>query len=1152
MTSLSKRKYYTLPHEFVRVPHKTFTNLSIRPDIGLQERVVAILRECQQAFSLETITCMACSHGGYIPLHIAPFFREVFFEQTDIRQVANIQANIQEFAVSNIVLEPPSSKPAPEMVFLNDHVAALSLSSSDLPIVLSLHPDNHTHLSTHYKYVYTLSHTQEKWKIYIPENWHAQFCLWFSYFLDGPVLAYDNLVHFCMIVKNGGEQLEEMLKENMPHMDEWTIVDTGSTDDTVAIIERVLKNKKRGKLYHREFTNFRDTRNLCLDLAEKQASVPCKYTMMLDDTYVVRGNLRGFLMEVRGDQVADSFSMYITTDDTKYASNRLFRTETRLRYKHKIHEVLNDHNNVNVIMFEENANILDRRFPYMETRTMERKRQDLMWILEEIEENPTEPRHYYYLAQTYNLLGEYQKAFDAFQKRVEFKNSGFIQERVDAAFESARLANFQLKRPWEECLRLYEFAWRIDDTRPEALYFIGIHYFMEDQYKKAHQYFKQAFDIGFPAHCQHSLKPTLSFHFLPLYLAKTCYFVKDWELGWKSAEFFLKHNKPEDSSYNEVVSWARIYQHLLKYIETPLSLSSDKTSTGVDKPIVCFLADGGFDEWSGSSILKKGVGGSETYIIEMARHIQQQGVYQVVVFCRTSFTEDFEGVSYRPIDKWYSFVKSTYIHTCIISRFTEYVPVAVLGQVENLYIVLHDLIIPGTVVVNDLKLKKVFCLTPWHAQYAKEIFPVLADKIEPFSYGIRPEAFPRDVQPVPFSFIYSSFPDRGLLPLLQMWPKIIGIQPRASLNIYCDLQGEWVNRVQPEQMKLIRRFLETAPPHYNITSHGWVDKQTLFRAWATADIWFYPCIFKETFCMTALEAAASHTFVITNDLAALQDTVGKRGIVIPGDASTSEWQNRALTELAPYLGVHAHVLEMKNNLLRKNADWASTLTWAHQAKRLCQEYLSVEPYEYRGLYNWTHGLPTPADTQAFFDVLQRVREAIQGQPFQIMEIGTWTGMSVIRLLQELPSAVATVIDRWDNYEENGITMYGKQALDAFQRNVVRARVKHRIKIRQGDSAVVLQEMVREQQSFHFIYVDGSHALLDVFFDCMLAWTLLQSGGVLVIDDYLYRSDPEQDDPKRGIDTFMNKIQGQYKILHMGYRVFLEKTVLACYTDQKEL
>ena len=1156
MTSLSKRKYYTLPNEFSEVKHASFTNLVIRPDVGLQERAVALIKECRYAFSLETIACVSTTHGGYIPIQIAPVFQQVFLEQTGVPHAANVLANIQEFAVSNILLEEnESSKPScsrgRDMVYLNGPVKHFfGEDGNKSPVVLSVEPENHNLLLlAHYSHVYTVSHTP--WRLYIPEEQHDTFCDYFSTYLNRETreLSYDNLNHFCMIVKNGGAQLEEMLQQNMPNFDEWTIVDTGSTDETVAIIERTLVGKKRGQLYHRPFTNFRDTRNLCFDLAEKQSRVPCKHLMMLDDTYIVRGDLRRFLMEVRGDQVADSFSLYVSTDDTQYASNRILRTETRLRYKHKIHEVLDDNNNVNVIMFKESANILDRRFPYMETRTMDRKRQDLEWLKEEIRDNPTEPRHYYYLAQTYNLLGEHQKAFEAFQKRVEFKNSGFIQERVDAAFESARLANFQLKRSWDECLKLYETAWRIDESRPESLYFIGVHYFTEDHFSKAYSYFKQAFELGYPAHCQHSLKPTLSFHFLPILLTKTCYFTKDWALGLKSAQFFLQHNKAGDDSYEEMTSWVHIFNHLVQYSVAP-DVSSPPLN---EKPVFCFLADGGFEEWSGKTILTKGVGGSETYIIEMARHIQRMNHFQVVVFCRCSVSDVFEGVVYRPVQEWYSFVKSTYVHTCLISRFTEYIPAATLSYIENIHVVLHDLVIPGTVLINHPKIKKIYCLTPWHSRYVQEMFPILADKITPFSHGINAEAFPNTNKPVvPYSFIYSSFPDRGLLPLLQMWSRIIDQQPKASLHIFCNIEGEWVNRVQPEQMALIRRYLATAPPHYNIHLHGWTDKQTLYQTWAQSDIWFYPCIFKETFCMTALEAAASRTLVLTNDLAALQDTVGDRGIVVPGDAFTSEWKEEALKQLFPFLSdpLSEKATAQKNNLLNQNAEWASTLSWSNQAQRLCNESILTEPYEYRGLYNWTNGLPNVQDKEIFLKVIRDFVDRKQGaSPIHLLEIGTWAGISLIGMMQEMPlSTTATAVDTWADYEECGsvIKVEKMGVMGAFQRNIHQAKLTDRVKIRKGDSGVILQDLYGEGQRFDFIYVDGSHLLLDTYIDCVLAWSLLNKGGVMVIDDYLFESNNEQmsimEKPKPAVDHFLTRNQGKYTVLHMGYRVFIEKTV----------
>ena len=38
------------------------------------------------------------------------------------------------------------------------------------------------------------------------------------------------------MVKNGGDQFEEMLLKNLHIIDRWTILDTGSTDKTIEII----------------------------------------------------------------------------------------------------------------------------------------------------------------------------------------------------------------------------------------------------------------------------------------------------------------------------------------------------------------------------------------------------------------------------------------------------------------------------------------------------------------------------------------------------------------------------------------------------------------------------------------------------------------------------------------------------------------------------------------------------------------------------------------------------------------------------------------------------------------------------------------------------------------------------------------------------
>ena len=949
------------------------------------------------------------------------------------------------------------------------------------------------------------------------------------------------------MVKNGGPQFEQMLLDNIDFFDRWTVLDTGSTDETIDIINRVLVGKKKGNLYHEPFINFKDSRNRCLELAGDS----CKFLTMLDDTYVIKGDLRGFLNEVRGDQMSTSFTLYINSDDTTYGSNRVIKSQSGLRYIHRIHEVITDKNNVNIVIPREVSFIEDRRFDYMEKRTMDRKQLDLKLLFEEVEENPHDPRAYYYLAQTYNLLEDYERAFFYFMKRAEYLNAGFVQERVDAMFEAARTANFKLNKPWAECEELYNRCYKTDESRPEALYFIGIHYYLENNFKKAFGYFKKAFEIGFPVHCQYSLKPTLSFHFLPKFLAKICYDLGEYDLGKQACELFLTHNKPGEDAYDEIVSWYKIYEKLAIKVD-------NRTPRVPEKPIFCFHADGGFNKWWGGSINTIGVGGSETYIIEQARHIQRSGKFDVYVFCNCGEEGWFEGVVYKPLSDYYSFINANYIHTCIVSRFSEYLPVTFKGWTENVYLVIHDLTPSGIVIPMDHKLKKIFCLTEWHVDYFTQFFPALKNITVPFYYGIDFQKF-KGANPLlkkQYKFIYSSFPNRGLLPLLQMWPKIHEFQPLAALHIYCDLDGKWVNEVQGEMMRQIKEIMLSynAKKHnMNIYYHGWVSKSVLASAWLTADVWLYPCTFMETFCLTALEAALTKTLVITNNLAALQNTVGNRGVIINGDPMTREWQETALANIKHYLSPENSAL--KTALIERNYEWASTMSWKTQSEKLLDQYILPQKLEYKGMYNWTHDLPI-GHKQHFLDAIDyfnnNYAKSKSDGPIKVLEIGTYAGISLINIIKSIPNSIGVGVDMWSNYDENDVLRDGSTVSvlknmdelgveESFYKNVKTEGLEERITGIKGDSYNVLFSMLKENRVFDFIYVDGSHLLLDCYSDLIVSWRLLAKGGMLAIDDYLYKADGSAiDSPFEGVNKFLKKHEHEIKIVHAGYRVFVQK------------
>ena len=170
---------------------------------------------------------------------------------------------------------------------------------------------------------------------------------------------------------------------------------------------------------------------------------------------------------------------------------------------------------------------------------------------------------------------------------------------------------------------------------------------------------------------------------------------------------------------------------------------------------------------------------------------------------------------------------------------------------------------------------------------------------------------------------YSSFPNRGLVILLRMWPRIREILPDATLNIYCNLDQEWVNKVAPDDILEIKKLLLFQK---GVRNHGWVNKETLSEAWKKAEYWFYPCKFQETFCLTAFEAAISKTFVISNNLAGLSETIGDRGLIIHGDATSEEWQDLVLEQIKTLNN------EIKENLIEKNYQYVLDHSWLDQSK----------------------------------------------------------------------------------------------------------------------------------------------------------------------------------------------------------------------------
>ena len=174
------------------------------------------------------------------------------------------------------------------------------------------------------------------------------------------------------------------------------------------------------------------------------------------------------------------------------------------------------------------------------------------------------------------------------------------------------------------------------------------------------------------------------------------------------------------------------------------------------------------------------------------------------------------------------------------------------------------------------------------------------------------------------------------------------------------------------------------------------------------------------------------------------------------------------------------------------------------------------------------------------------------KPIRILEIGVYAGLSLIELVRRIPNSIGVGIDQWKNYDEyiisdndikinnlvENIEEFGVEKI--FYENVEKSGLKDRIKALKGNSTDVLLDLIRKDERFDFIYVDGSHLCLDAYSDLILAWQILNSGGILAIDDYLFNKNSQLESPFEAVDHFLEKYKDNYKILSKEYRVFIEK------------
>ena len=73
---INKEEFFVEENEFVQVPHDEFNNLIILESLGIQERIISLLKEIALIGDFK-LKCINITHGGFIPIKTSSSYREI-------------------------------------------------------------------------------------------------------------------------------------------------------------------------------------------------------------------------------------------------------------------------------------------------------------------------------------------------------------------------------------------------------------------------------------------------------------------------------------------------------------------------------------------------------------------------------------------------------------------------------------------------------------------------------------------------------------------------------------------------------------------------------------------------------------------------------------------------------------------------------------------------------------------------------------------------------------------------------------------------------------------------------------------------------------------------------------------------------------------
>ena len=666
----------------------------------------------------------------------------------------------------------------------------------------------------------------------------------------------DNLFHLVMIVRNSEDTIEKTLRHARNLVSRYTILDTGSTDNTISIIEKTMEGLE-GNIYQEPFVNFEVSRNRAFELASPS---PCKYFIVLDDTYLVQ-DASAFRKEVLARPNALAYTVLIQTGNELYRNIRITRTDSGLRYKYKVHEII-DVAEDKTQSLPKSCILFDNTNTRHATRTKLRQEKDYKDLMSDLEKYPNDPYVLFNLGRNRMNMGKDDDAIEFFKKRL------FIKQFDTTYHECSNLLASLYQRKNENAdrtINMLKLAVEANPDKAETYFHLATMYYQARDFKNAHKYVKKAYRL-----IQSGQDDEGILH------------IRNVEIPHMYIECLIQLEKFDDAQ-KVLVDALKEHPTEMRFQNTAYAVTPrnpNQTIHKMDAPL-CVIHSGNDICWNPEDPEKNGTI-PEITTVKLAEGLVAKG-WKVIVFGPFvhgdfNYETKSRGVEYIDYTKYGDMCMKYEIDALVVSGNTN--NLIFYDNIHRAYLWVHNLspTSNGGIQVHKTKFKGMVVQSDFHMKSIQKTYPVPNEFFIKSRYAINTKNYSSIQQKTPGRFIFSASPNNGLIKTIRIVEKVREWMSDAHLAVFCD--RDYLDDEMIAEIERCKDFvkLENKPSTTRMTL------ETLKSEWCVL-----PTDIEDSYSIPVLEAMAGGCSIVTSNAGCLPEMLKRRGTIIDKDSDISAY-----------------------------------------------------------------------------------------------------------------------------------------------------------------------------------------------------------------------------------------------------------------------